>query len=109
MVFLYYLDDGICISMRDSDIDHEIRLLQSKGMKIEDQGLPYDYVVVMIAKTNDGKYVFTQPSLIDVIVNDVSIGTKQRKQVTMNTHKLLHHHLDSPPHTILTTSTTDQL
>ena len=32
-----------------TDIDHEIRLLQNKGLKIEDQGDPNDYVGVNIA------------------------------------------------------------
>ena len=51
-----------------------------------------------IAKTNDGQYVFTQPSLIDAIINDIGIQTEQRKSVPMSAHKLLHHHLDSSPH-----------
>ena len=99
VAFLCYMDDGIWISMKDSDIDAEIRLLQSKGLKIEDKGHPNDYVGVNIAKPNDGQYVFTQPFLIDAIINDVRIGTKQKKLVPMSAQKLLHYHLDSPPHT----------
>ena len=62
--------------MKESDIDAEIRLLQSKWLIIEDQGHPNDYVGVNIARNNDGQYVFTQPSLINAIINDVGIGSK---------------------------------
>ena len=41
-----------------------------------------------IAKTDDAQYVFIQPPLIDVIINDVGIGLKQRKPVPMSAHKL---------------------
>ena len=96
VVFLCYEDDGLWISMKGSNIDNDIRLLQSKGLKIEDQCHPNYYVSVNMGKTNDEQYVFTQLSLIDVIINDVGIGTKQRKSVLLSAHKLLHHHLDSP-------------
>ena len=49
---------------------------------------------------HDGQYVFIQSPLIDVIINDVGIGLKQRKPVPISAHKLLHHHLDSPPHNL---------
>ena len=62
--------------MMNDDIDNEI-LHQSKGINIEDQGHPNDYVGVNISKTDDGQYVFTQPSLINAIINDVGIGTKK--------------------------------
>ena len=74
--------------MKDSEIDAEIRLLQSKGLKIVAQGHPNDYVGVNIARTNDEQYVFTQPSLIDAIITDVGIGTKQKKSISMSAQKL---------------------
>ena len=40
--------------MKDSDFDTEIRLLQSNGLNIEDQGHSTDYVGRNIAKTDDG-------------------------------------------------------
>ena len=76
----------------------EMKLLQSKGLKIEDQDHPKNHVGVNIAKTDDGQYVFSQPFQINAIINDVGIGTKQRKSVPMSAHKLLHHHLNSPLH-----------
>ena len=73
----------------------------------------YDYLGINISKADDGQHEFTQPSLIDAIINDVGIGPKQRKSVPMSTYKLLHHHMGSLPHnpchTIITTLTTDRL
>ena len=54
--------------MKDSDIDAEIWLLQSKGLKFKDLCHPNDYMGVNITKTNDEQYVLTQPSLIDAII-----------------------------------------
>ena len=79
--------------MKGSDTDTEIRLVQSKV-----QGHINDNLGVNIAKTNDDQYLFTKPFLIDTIINDVDIGPKQRKPLQMIAHKLLHHHLDTPPH-----------
>ena len=62
------------------------------------QGHPNDYVDVNIAKIDYDQYVFTQPLLIDMVINDVGISSKQRKPVPFSAHKLLHHHLNSPPH-----------
>ena len=90
------MDDRIWIS-RDSDIDTEIRLLQNKGLKIEDHGNFDNYEEVNIAMTDNGQYVFTL-SLIDAIINDVHFNSKQRMPVPMSAHKLLHHNLDSPSH-----------
>ena len=63
VVFLCYVDDEIWISMKDSDIDNEIRLLQNKGLKIED----YDCVGANVAKTDESQYAFTPSSLFDVL------------------------------------------
>ena len=76
------MDDGIWTLMEGHDIDSEMRLLQRKGQKIEDQGHPSYSVCVNIAKTNDGQYVFTQPLLIDAVINDV--GIQQRQSVPMS-------------------------
>ena len=62
--------------MKTSDIDTKIRLLQNEWLKIVDKFHPNDYVGLNIAKTNDGHYAFTQPSLIFAIINDVVIGSK---------------------------------
>ena len=49
---------GILISLKNSDIGTKIRVLFIvKGLKIEDQGHPNDYVHVNIAKTNEGQYI----------------------------------------------------
>ena len=87
------------------DFDTDIRPLLSKRLTIEEQGHPNDYLGVNITMTKDGQHVFTQPSLIDAIINDVGNGTKQRKPVLVSFYIITWIH----NHTIHTTSTTDQL
>jgi hypothetical protein len=71
LVFLLYVDDGIFVSLEGSYIDGTIRELQRENLKIEDQGLPADYVGVNINKLPDNSYEFTQPALTRQIIDDV--------------------------------------
>ena len=104
-----YVDDGIQISMRYSDIDIETRILQSKGFKIEDQGHPNNYVAVNILKTDDRQYVFspqditsslglttTQSSSLQLQINCGKIqlfGTKYTN--VQNIHQLHAEHMET--------------
>ena len=72
--------------MKDDDFDTETSIYQNKRLKIENQGCPNDCVGQTIAKTNEGQYVVNQLSLVDAIINDVGIDSKQRK-VLMSSHK----------------------
>ena len=54
LLCFYVVDDVIQISVKDSDIDTEIRLPQNKRLKMENQGHHNDYDVVNIVVTNDG-------------------------------------------------------
>ena len=54
---------------------------------------------VNISKSKDGIYKFTQPVLIDTIINDVGLGDKAaEKKIPINAQRLLHHHLNSEEH-----------
>ena len=55
-----YVDDGNWISRKDSDIDAKIKLLQNKGLKIEDQHNPNNFVGKNTTKTDGGQYLLTQ-------------------------------------------------
>ena len=56
---------------------------------------------VNIRKSEDGTYKFTQPVLIDTIINDFGLGdTEAEKKIPINAQMLLHHHLDSEEHDI---------
>ena len=68
-------------------------------LKLEDQGHPADYVGVNIKKQGDESYNITQPALTQQIIEDIRLGPRTtRKPIPMCAHRLLHHHLHSPPH-----------
>ena len=48
--------------------------MKTKGLNIEDQGHPANYVGVNIKKLHDGIYEFTQCALIDSIMDDIDIS-----------------------------------
>lgn len=48
IVFFFYVDDGIFVSMKDADVQKEIHSLRHANLQIEDQGHPNDYVGVKI-------------------------------------------------------------
>ena len=67
--------------MTDIDVYIKISLLQSKVLKIEDQGHSNIYVDVAIAKTNDGHYVFNQPSSIDASKLNLTIPAEESSNI----------------------------
>lgn len=77
LVFLCYVDDGIFVSLDDTNALFEMALLQIKNLMIEDKGHPNDYIGVNISKYAKEFYVFTQPMLIDTIFEEVSIAPTQ--------------------------------
>ena len=92
VVLLCCVNDGLWISKKDSSTDTKIILLQSNGLKTEDQGNPNDYVGVNIAKVKDYQYMFTQASLevIQVILlNKLSLPAKYsilKEDIRLNMH-----------------------
>ena len=76
-----------------------IKELKYSKLKLEDQGHPADYEGVNIKKQGDGSYEFKQPSLTQKIIEDVRLGHRTTpKHIPMCAQRLLHHHLDYPPH-----------
>ena len=85
--------------MEGTSIDNVIKELQYSKLKLEDQGHPTDYVGVNIKKQWYESYDFTHPALTQQIIEDIRLGTRTTpKPITMCAQRLLHHHLDSPPH-----------
>ena len=98
-VFPLYVDDGIFVSLDGTSIDNPIKELMGSNLKLEDQGHPVDYVGVNIKKQGDGSYEFMQPMLTQKIIEDVRLGPRTtKKHIPMCAQRLIHHHLDSPPH-----------
>ena len=99
LLFLVYVDDRIFVSLDGTSIGSAIKELMDSKIKLEDQGNPAEYVGINIKKKRDGSYEFTYPGLTQKIMEDVSLVPKTTpKPIPICAQKLLHHHLDSPPH-----------
>ena len=94
--FYCYVDDGLFLGQTDKQLIGIIKEIQGKGMDVEDQGHPSDYVGVNIKHHKDGTYEFTQRGLTDAILNDVGLGMSYKtKPVPMQTTTYLHVHLNT--------------
>ena len=99
LVFPVFVDDRIFFSLDGTSIKNMIKELKYSKLKLEDQRHPADYVGVNTKKQGDGSYEFTQPALTHQIIKDVRLGPRTTpKPIPMFAQRLLHHHLDSPPH-----------
>ncbi len=78
---MVYMDDGIFLGNDDVQLLHAIKEIQGLGLNIEDQGHPADYVGVSIKKNCNGFYEFTQPALVDSIIEDMGISDSKTKPV----------------------------
>jgi hypothetical protein len=69
---MVYVDDGILIDPDNSQIDKAMSDLQSK-FEVQDEDDLSDYLGVKIQKHSDGSIEFTQPQLIDSILEDLKL------------------------------------
>jgi hypothetical protein len=97
IIFMVYVDDGIFIRDNDSQLTTAINEIQALGLNIEDQGHPADYVGVSIKHLKNGSYEFTQPALIDSIIDDVGLTDSKTKPVPAKGSLQLHAFKDEPP------------
>jgi Reverse transcriptase (RNA-dependent DNA polymerase) len=72
MIFMVYMDDGILIDPDNSWIDKAMLDLQSK-FEVQDKGDLSDYLGVKIRKHPDGSIEFTQPQLINSILEGLKL------------------------------------
>ena len=85
-VMMVYVDDTILCGPTTTEVDEMVTLLASL-FDVEDQGNLNDYLGVKVERFDNGHFQFTQPHLIDQILNDLRLtqgGTK-----TMPTPALL--------------------
>jgi Reverse transcriptase (RNA-dependent DNA polymerase) len=70
--FMVYVDDGILIDPDKEKIESALLDLQSK-FEVQDEGDLSDYLGVKVQKHADGSIEFTQPHLIDSILEDLKL------------------------------------
>ena len=97
--FLVCIDDGFFFSLDRTSIYSAIKELKDVKLKLEYQGHHDYYVGVNIKKQEDRSYEFTQLALTQKIIEDVRLGPRTiPKPIPICAQRLLHSHLDSPPH-----------
>ena len=94
--FIVYVNDGMLFSNSDDRVTHIIQQMKDKGLNIEDQGHPADYVGINIKKLCDGTYEFTQHALFYSIIDDVDIRNSYTKPVHAKVLLQLQAFMDSP-------------
>ncbi|KAL7474375.1 LOW QUALITY PROTEIN: hypothetical protein ACHAW6_000350 [Cyclotella cf. meneghiniana] len=60
IIFIVYIDDGIFVGTSDDQLSHVIKELTDRGLQIENQGHPVDYIGVNIKRLPDDLYKFSQ-------------------------------------------------
>ena len=97
--FLIYVDDGILAGSSETDIEQAIEDLMHAQFDIEDMGNIKDYLGVQVRRTNDDKFVLTQPHLIDSILEDLHFQQNTKgKDIPASCEKRLDHDEHLPPH-----------
>lgn len=71
-IFFVYVDDGVFLDPDPANIDRAMVDLQSK-FRVQDEGSLSDYLGVNIQEHADGSFEFTQPQLIDSILEDLRL------------------------------------
>jgi histone deacetylase 1/2 len=81
-LFLFYVDDGIFVSPKASDIDTAIADLQAAKYNLEDQGKITDYLGINFEYLEGGRIKLSQPLLIEQIINDVRVPRTAKTRTT---------------------------
>jgi hypothetical protein len=82
VIFMVYLDDGIFFCRSMDTIDQAILELRSAGYDIEDMGDVNDHLRIHFESLPGGKVKLSQPHLLDVILRDVKLTTKDSTRRT---------------------------
>jgi hypothetical protein len=96
IIFMVYIDNGIFLGSKNSQLQKVIKEIQNLGLDIGDLGHPVDYVGVNIKKPKDGSYEFTLQGLIISIINDVGLKDAKVKPVPAKVSLQLHAFKDKP-------------
>ena len=68
VMFILYVDDGICLSPTKKDADDLIKGLKDKGYILTDEGPLAAYLGIQVEKSSDGRISLTQPGYIERVI-----------------------------------------
>ena len=90
-IFMNYVDDGIFMSPDPKEIDTAIKAIGKQGLDIEDRGDIGDYLGINFNYNEDNTIELTQPQLIDQIIEQAKLKSKQGpRELPFLSSKILH-------------------
>ena len=78
-MYVLYTDDSILAGPDKNEIDQIIKDIQNAGLNITREGDIKDFLGINIKKLKEGGIEFTQPHLIDQILNDLKMDKEEVK------------------------------
>ena len=98
-MYVLYTDDSILAGPDEKEIDQIIKELQNSELNVTVEGDLQDFLGVNIKRKQDDTIHLTQPHLIDQVLKDLKLDTKQNlktKSTPASSSKLLSRHSESP-------------
>jgi hypothetical protein len=91
-MYILYTDDSILAGPDKEEIEQIIKDIQNTGLDITREGDIKDFLGINIKKLKKGGIEFTQPHLIDQILNDLKMDKEEvkRKKVPCMVSQILH-------------------
>jgi hypothetical protein len=99
IVYILYTDDSIIAGPDTEEIDRVIKEMSATGLELTIEGDLQDFLGVNIDRKEDGTIHFTQPHLIDSILEDLGLDKEnvKGKNTPASSSKLLSRHTESEP------------
>ena len=82
VIYVLYTDDSILAGPSQDEIDQAISDIKEAGLNITVEGDVQDFLGVNIERHDDGTITFSQPHLIDKILQTVRLGTEDKNRDT---------------------------
>jgi hypothetical protein len=98
VIYVLYTDDSILAGPDQKEIDLVIQQIKDAKLDITMEGDIQDFLGVNIQREKDGSITFSQPHLVDKILNAMSMTDKKMKpkDTSYAASKILHRHSNSP-------------
>jgi Reverse transcriptase (RNA-dependent DNA polymerase) len=98
VLYALYTDDSLLAGPSKKEIDQAMEDIKAANLKIEIEGDIKDFLGVNIEQSNDGSITFTQPHLIDKVLNATRIHDISKiKHTPAGVSQILHRHSNSEP------------
>ena len=99
VIYVLYMDDSILAGPDQAEIDKVIQQIKDAKLNITVEGDIQDFLGVNIERKEDGKISFSQPHLVDKVLEALFLKNKNlnAKDTPAASSRILHRHSDSPP------------